>query len=103
MPRRAARTDANQSLIVSGLRSGGAFVVVLSAVGRGVPDLLVGFRGRWILLELKDGAKSPSRQMLTAAQVAFAGACQARGLPWAKVATVDEALSVIGARVEVAA
>lgn len=102
MPRLAARTDATQTTIVSALRGIGAMVVVLSAVGRGVPDLLVGFRGRWSLLELKDGAKSPSRQELTPAQVAFSRECQARGLPWAKVATIDEALAAIGAQVEVA-
>jgi len=51
--RRAARIDANQSEIVEALRAAGAQVQSLAAVGRGVPDLLVGFRGRLFLFEVK--------------------------------------------------
>lgn len=42
--RRAARTDANQTAIVEALRKCGASVQSLAAVGKGVPDLLVGLR-----------------------------------------------------------
>lgn len=48
--RRAARVDANQTQIVEALRAAGASVEV---IGRPV-DLLVGFRGRTILLEVKN-------------------------------------------------
>lgn len=51
--RRAARTDANQLHISRGLRQIGASVQILSAVGGGCPDLLVGFQGRNVLLEVK--------------------------------------------------
>lgn len=51
--RRARRADANQAAIVEGLRAAGRTVEVLSDVGRGVPDLLVGLGGRNFLLELK--------------------------------------------------
>lgn len=56
--RRARRTDGNQKAIVHALRAAGRTVEVLSDVGRGVPDLLVSFRGVNYLLEVKiPGAK----------------------------------------------
>lgn len=67
--RRAAKVDANQASIVSGLRKIGASVEILSAVGNGCPDLLVGYRGKNLLLEVKDGNKPPSKRELTDDQV----------------------------------
>lgn len=49
----AKKVDLNQKEIVDGLRRMGASVVHLHAVGRGVPDLLVGFRGMNYLFEVK--------------------------------------------------
>ena len=67
---RAKRIDDNQRAIVKALRSiPGCTVESLAAVGKGVPDLLCGFRGRNYLIEIKDGEKSPSRRKLTPAQV----------------------------------
>jgi Holliday junction resolvase len=48
-----SRADSNQSEIVEALRAIGVSVVVLSQVGRGVPDLMVGHRGKNYLLEVK--------------------------------------------------
>lgn len=48
------RTDENQRKIVAALRAVGASVQDLSRVGKGCPDLLVGFRGRNYLLEVKN-------------------------------------------------
>ena len=67
--RRAAKVDASQDAIVSALRAVGAGVLSLAPLGRGVPDLLVWFRGGYLLLELKDGAKPPSKRKLTQDQV----------------------------------
>ena len=67
--RRAAKVDANQAEIVQALRQIGAVVQSLAAVGNGCPDLLVGFRGKNWLLEIKDGSKPPSAQALTPHQV----------------------------------
>jgi hypothetical protein len=68
MTRRAAKTDRNQSEIVSALRRAGASVVPLHAVGMGCPDLLVGFRGTNHLMEVKDGDLPPSARALTSWQ-----------------------------------
>ena len=67
--RRAAKIDANQPAIVDALRACGAIVQSLAAVGNGCPDLLIGYRGRTILVEVKDGSKVPSAQKLTLDQL----------------------------------
>lgn len=66
---RAAKVDDNQKQIVKTLRDMGCSVQHLHAVGAGCPDLLVGYKGFNILLEVKDGKKSPSQQKLTPDQV----------------------------------
>jgi len=66
--RRAAKVDANQREIVAALRGAGATVQLLHAVGEGCPDLLVGWNGLNLLLEVKDGSKPPSAQKLTPQQ-----------------------------------
>lgn len=63
--RRAARTDANQDAIVAALRANGCSVQSLAAIGKGCPDLLVGFRGQNWLMECKDGRKTPGNRPLT--------------------------------------
>lgn len=63
VPRRAPRRDANEPAIIAALEAIGASVTQLDAPG--VPDLLVGWRGRTFCIEVKDGAKSPSRRKLT--------------------------------------
>jgi len=52
---RAARgkADSNQKLFIDIAKAKGAHVVVLSAVGGGVPDLLIGHLGRTLFVELK--------------------------------------------------
>ena len=60
-----AKVDANQKEIVESLRKMGATVQSLAQLGRGVPDLLVGFRGYNLIMEIKDGSKRPSERQLT--------------------------------------
>jgi hypothetical protein len=67
--RRAAKIDSNQIQVVSALRASGATVQSLAAVGKGVPDLLVGYMGKTLLMEVKDGRKPPSAQRLTEEQL----------------------------------
>jgi hypothetical protein len=43
-------------------------------VGQGVPDLLVGLRGKTYLMEIKDGQKPPSDQKLTPDQLEWINA-----------------------------
>lgn len=50
---RANKVDRNQAEIVRALRDCGASVQPLNAVKCGCPDILVGFRGRNLLMEIK--------------------------------------------------
>jgi len=68
--RYANRIDANQNKIVDGLRGAGAYVRIISQ-GDGIPDLLVGYKGYTILMEVKDGDKVPSARKLTDAEQKF--------------------------------
>jgi hypothetical protein len=92
--RRAARTDDNQQEIAKALRAVGATVTLTHAVGRGFPDMVVGYRGINYLFEVKDGSKPPSRRKLTPDETAW-------HLTWrGHVSVIDDvagALRAIGA------
>jgi hypothetical protein len=91
--RTAARRDANEAEIISALILCGAVVEQL----REPVDLVVGFRGRIFLLEIKDGSKPPSKRALTERQSVFVPAWKAEGLPVAVVSSIEEALRAVGA------
>ena len=90
---RAAKVDANQTEIVKALRDVGASVQSLASVGKGVPDLLVGWRGQNYLIEVKDGAKQACKQRLTPDQVEWHGQWLGQK---AVVNSVSAALQVLG-------
>lgn len=92
--RRAARTDANQTAVIEVLRQVGATVHSLAAMGNGCPDLLVGFKGRTCLMEVKDGKKPPSETRLTPDQVVWHN--QWTGGSLSVVYSPEDALKVIG-------
>ena len=48
------KPDSNQAAIVRALREAGATVYSLASVGSGCPDLLVGWNGENLLLEVKN-------------------------------------------------
>ena len=65
------RIDANHNELVKIARDMGASVQSLAAVGKGCPDLLIGYKGRNLLVEIKDGRKSPSHRYLTISESAW--------------------------------
>jgi Holliday junction resolvase len=67
----ARKIDANQPEVVKALRAAGCTVQHLHAVGEGCPDLLCAVHGETFLIEVKDGAKPPSKQALTPDQVTW--------------------------------
>ena len=56
--RRAAKVDNTQAEIVAWLRLSGASVQSLAAIGKGCPDLLIGYKGAWYVAECKTGEKA---------------------------------------------
>jgi Holliday junction resolvase len=84
--RRAARRDANEAEIVEALRAAGAKVWPIS--GPGIPDLLVAYQGRFLLLEVKTRAGKPTR-----AQIQFAS--EVEDCPVFIVRTPAEALKAM--------
>jgi hypothetical protein len=84
--RRAARIDANQEAVVIALRAAGAYVWII-----GLPvDLLVGYKDRTLLMEVKTGPKKP----LTALQADFFE--KWAGGTLVRVDSPDAALRMIG-------
>lgn len=76
--RLAARTDANHEAVMHAFRRLGCSVQSMHQIGKGFPDLLVSQCRHtdgtgWItyLVEVKDGAKSPSRRRLTDDEAEF--------------------------------
>lgn len=83
------RVDAHHAYIRDALRKAGVLIFDTSAVGRGCPDLVCGYRGRIFMLEIKEqGGK------LTLAQVKFHETWA--GYPVYVVYNLEDALEVIG-------
>lgn len=91
--RRKARVDDNQPEIVMALRMAGATVQSIATVGGGCPDILVGFRGKNYLMEIKDGSKPPSARKLTSHETKWHK--EWRGQV-AVVESIEDALIAIG-------
>lgn len=88
--RQAPKRDKNEAVIKQALEYAGAFVTPLS--DKGVPDLLVIFRGQTYYLEVKsDGGR------LTSAQIEWHAQALNNGVKVHVVKTVHEALMAIGA------
>lgn len=84
--RRYPRLDLNQNDIVWGLRDFGASVTSTASVGSGFPDIVVGYRGRNFLFEIKDPKKPPSQRTLTEHELVWHAG-------WRGTANVIESLS----------
>ena len=65
------RVDANQVQIVGYFRKLGCSVMDCSPLGKGRPDIIVGYRGINMLCEIKDGSKPLSARTLTDAEIDF--------------------------------
>jgi len=85
-----ARIDTNHKEIVAALRQAGATVVSLASMKHGCPDLLVGYAGETVLMEIKRDAKAK----FTPDQLDFLG--KWRGGAISRVDSVDAAIRALG-------
>ena len=85
-----ARIDTNHKEIVKALRDVGATVVSLAAMKHGCPDLLVGYAGETVLMEIKRDAKAK----FTPDQLDFLG--KWKGGAISRVDSVDAAIRALG-------
>ena len=94
------KSDANTKDVAEALRKAGAVVYHLGNVGRGVPDLMVGFHSETLLLEVKNRrtharkAKGDGDGLHTPDQEKFIR--EWKGGPVFTVYDAEEALRVIG-------
>jgi Holliday junction resolvase len=83
------RVDDNQKSIVHTFIALGCSVLDLSTVGRGCPDLLVGYKGNSVLVEVKSSAKAT----FTEPQIKFMQ--EWRGGAVSRIDSVDAAIRLI--------
>lgn len=96
MPRRAARKDANHGTIAEALRAIGAEVFDTSQIP-GLLDCIVGYRGRLIWFEIKDGRKAPSERRLTPAEQATLARLERVQAPAYVVTSAGDAIAILEA------
>ena len=66
------RTDSNHAEIIKALRKiPNLSVFSTHEVGKGFPDIVIGYKGINYLIEIKDGNKPPSARKLTDAEIEF--------------------------------
>jgi Holliday junction resolvase len=85
-----ARIDTNHKEIVAALRQAGATVVSLAAMKHGCPDLLVGYEGETLLIEIKKDTKAK----FTPDQLDFMA--KWKGGAISRVDSVDAAIRALG-------
>jgi len=66
------KVDTNQREIMTSLRKiAGVSVSSTHTIGKGFPDIAVGYKGKNYLFEIKDGDRPPSQRKLTPDEVKF--------------------------------
>jgi len=90
----AARTDSNQTEIVTALRKLGAVVLITSQL-KNCFDCLVCFNGSTYMVEIKDGNKPKSARKLTTGELEFKAKVESVGCVYNVVNSIDEALQLL--------
>lgn len=94
MPRGyACRIDDNHTEIVSALKTAGATVIDTARLGAGFPDLILGFNGRTVLMEIKNPKTQYGRAGLNKTQLTWHA--NWRGGTLATVDGIEAALRVL--------
>lgn len=88
------RKDANHTDIVGTFRACGASVMDTASLGNGCPDIVIGYKGHSVLVEIKDGANPPSKRMLTKDEIEFMNAWRGK---YVIIESVDDAIQLLKA------
>jgi hypothetical protein len=88
------KKDANHNEIVDALTNAGAYVIDMSHVGKGFPDLIVGFQNTTILMEIKNPKTSYGKRGLNKNQLEWKE--KWLGGAYCVVDSIEAALRMIG-------
>lgn len=90
--RTAARTDSNHKEIVEGLRKYGASILGVHQL-KNCFDILVGYKGKDYIMEIKNGKNPPSKNKLTKGEQQFRN--NWKGGKYNIVYSLEDAIKVI--------
>ncbi len=88
--RYSSKTDKNQAQIVEYFRKAGAHVLLTHQL-KNAFDLLVGYRGRLFIVEVKDGTLPPSKRKLTEGEKRCSEAFSRVGVSYHIVESIEDA------------
>jgi len=91
---RAAKVDSNQPEIVKALRKIGATVLITSQL-KNAFDILVGYRSRLFIIEIKDGTLVPSKRKLSPGDIRCKTEFERVGVTYHIANSVRDALNII--------
>lgn len=91
---RIAKVDSNQKDIVKLLRSVGACVLHTHTL-KNAFDILVGYKGRLYIVEIKDGEKPPSQRKLTSGELKCKSDFNNVGVTYHVINNEEEALKML--------
>ena len=94
MPRRAPKKDDNHHQIVAVFERLGAHTEDVSMVEE-FCDIIVTRAAKVAMVEIKDGAKTPSRRKLTPGEVKFKDRWVAAGGTWVLIETIDDVIKFL--------
>lgn len=92
--KRAPKLDVAHGPIVAALEAAGAFVQSMAGLGGGAPDILVCYRGKWTVAEIKSHPATQKAGRPNELQMTW---WRRAGTPPVVWRTVEEALKGVGA------
>ena len=90
-----AKKDANHGEVVDALNAAGASVIDTSSMGGGFPDIIVGYAGKTMLMEIKNPKTGYGKRGLNKNQVIWKD--RWTGGPYAVVSSAEMAVAAIKA------
>ena len=90
----AVKRDRNHKDIVLACRKVGAHVIDVATV-KNAFDILVGYRGQLVAIEIKDGLKPPSQRLLTSGEIKCKNALEAVDVPYYVINSVEEMVHLL--------